>query len=378
MSVPARISIVTLGVDDLQVEGVLRGARMEGARGWRGTRSAGSRRPTPTSACSAVKTSRRTRPPIRAEGGLRWDCCDSPRERSRGGCGVRRGRRRGRADPKPAVHADWGGYSGYGGPRWPSVGDRVQPELPDRRRRAHHDLLTVLSGRGATRRCRARTAPRPDRARGSARSTSAPRSPRRSLRRGALREVCPREVRRAVHRLAGEHDATLPGVHHQRLMPRGVAGRRDDPDPVDHVGLAAVQLVRRAFEVVELGDRVVLDRARRRTRSAGRRSASREPRVVAAVVDVEVAVHDRADVADRGAGRREPRVQRASDRSVEVLGLLVSLRDPGVQQHGPVGVVDQIGADDDLSPARGSRRPGAKCPSRIGWMSERSITISGL
>ena len=41
-------------------------------------------------------------------------------------------------------------------------------------------------------------------------------------------------------------------------MPRGVAGRRDDPDPVDHVGLAAVQLVRRAFEVVELGDRVVL------------------------------------------------------------------------------------------------------------------------
>ena len=33
---------------------------------------------------------------------------------------------------------------------------------------------------------------------------------------------------------------------------------------------------------------------------------------------------------------------------VELLGLLVSLGDPGVQEHRAVGVVDQVPADDDL------------------------------
>ena len=75
MSVPARISIVTLGVDDLA-----RSKAFYQALGWEladeeGDEIAGSRRPTPTSACSAVKTSRRTQASVRAEGGVRWDRC---------------------------------------------------------------------------------------------------------------------------------------------------------------------------------------------------------------------------------------------------------------------------------------------------------------
>lgn len=58
-----------------------------------------------------------------------------------------------------------------------------------------------------------------------------------------------RELRRAVERLAREHDATFGGVHDQGLMAIGMAGGEDDPQAGPDLRLTLQQLVSRVCEV---------------------------------------------------------------------------------------------------------------------------------
>ena len=115
MSVPARISIVTLGVDD-----VARSKAFYEALGWE-LAGVGRRRDLLVPDGGNLSRSLRPggpregcRPAIRAEGGVRRDHPrDMPGERGRRRYRLRRSRGRGRRILKPAVRADWGGYSGY-------------------------------------------------------------------------------------------------------------------------------------------------------------------------------------------------------------------------------------------------------------------------
>ncbi len=157
------------------------------------------------------------------------------------------------------------------------------------------------------------------------------------------------EVGGSVHRLTRQHHPAGVGLYDERLVTGRVAGRRDDADPLRDVGLPAVELVAGFGEVVQAHDRVVLltvggielDLLREDRRV-------REPRVPSAVVEVQVAVHDHLDVVRGHAGRGERLVQGTPHGMVELLHLLVTLGDAGVEEHEAVGVVDQIAADHDL------------------------------
>ncbi len=89
----------------------------------------------------------------------------------------------------------------------------------------------------------------------------------------------------------------------------------------------------------------------------------REARIPAAVIQVEVAVHDDPDVAGGHAGRGERLVEGTPDGVVELLHLLVTLGDAGVEEHEPVRVIDQVAADDNLLPC-----------SRIAVVRHREVT----
>ena len=176
MSVPARISIVTLGVDDLA-----RSKAFYQALGWELADEEGDE-------IRWFKTSDSYlglfgREDLAKDAGLRSEpkaefdgiaLAIASRAKLRS---MRRSPRPSPGSPDPEAR----GARGLGrvlrlhrGPGWTSMGDRPQSELPDRRRRPHHDLLSPLNDRDATTRCRVRTAPRPGRVRGSARSTPAP------------------------------------------------------------------------------------------------------------------------------------------------------------------------------------------------------------
>ena len=138
VSIPARLGIVTLGVEDLA-----RSIAFYEAIGWE--RSASSidgrhrlvrRPPTRTSACSRATNWPRTRScpnePRAPFGGITLAINVETPRRGRAGPGRSRSSAGGTL-LKPATVTDWGGTSGYvADPGRPSVGDRLQPGLPDR------------------------------------------------------------------------------------------------------------------------------------------------------------------------------------------------------------------------------------------------------
>ena len=81
------------------------------------------------------------------------------------------------------------------------------------------------------------------------------------------------------------------------------------------------------------------------------------------MIHVEVAVHDDPDVPDGHAGRGERPLQGTPNGVVELLHLLVTLGDTGVEEHKSVGVVDQVAADNHLLPR-----------SRIAVVRHREVT----
>src|SRR5207253_3282788 len=106
----------------------------------------------------------------------------------------------------------------------------------------------------------------------------------------------PREERscviaRLVEGLAGDDDPALLRVHDERLVARGVAGRRDDADAASDLGLLAVQdLERRARERDRLVRQRVIER-RARGVTLGLLDEDRRARktpVVARMIDVQV------------------------------------------------------------------------------------------
>lgn len=156
-------------------------------------------------------------------------------------------------------------------------------------------------------------------------------------------------VGRAVHRLAGEHHPAGVGLHDERLMPRRVAGRRHDPDPLGNVGFSPMELVSGIGEVVEAHDRIVLLAVRRIELDLLREDRRvREARIPTTVVEVQVAVHDDPDLVCGHAGRGERLVQGAPNGMVELLHLLVTVGDAGVEENKSVRMIDQITAHHDL------------------------------
>jgi hypothetical protein len=184
------------------------------------------------------------------------------------------------------------------------------------------------------------------------------------LRRSSRCVLGPPVVGGAVHRLAREYDPSGIRLHNHRLMSPRVAGSRHDPDPVGDVSLSAAELVASIGEVVETDDRVVplavrgieLDLLREDRRA-------RETRIPPAVIQVEVAVHDDPDVPDGHAGRGERLIQGTPNGVIELLHLLGTLGDAGVEEHESVGVVDQVAADNHLLPR-----------SRIAVVRHREVT----
>jgi hypothetical protein len=81
------------------------------------------------------------------------------------------------------------------------------------------------------------------------------------------------------------------------------------------------------------------------------------------VIQVEVAVHDDPDVPGGHAGRVERLIQGTPHGVIELLHLLGTLGDAGVEEHESVGVVDQVAADNHLLPR-----------SRIAVVRHREVT----
>ena len=122
-----------------------------------------------------------------------------------------------------------------------------------------------------------------------------------------------------------------------------------DPDPVRDVRLSTVELIASLGEVVEADDRIVL-----LSMSGIELDLLREDRgaweagIAAAVIEMEVAVHDDADVVGRDASGGEGLIEGTANGVVGLLHLCMALGDAGIEQDEPSGMVDQVATDHDL------------------------------
>ena len=140
-----------------------------------------------------------------------------------------------------------------------------------------------------------------------------------------------------LHRLPGEHHRSVRGVQHQGLVARRVPGRGHQPQPRRDLDLAVQDLVGQPRRIDPLRDRVVglvhlgplgsLDEDRH---------ARRDPDVLAAVVEVQVAVRHAGNVGERDAVRRERVLDRRHPRRERRLDLGVAEADPVVEQEDAV------------------------------------------
>ena len=149
--------------------------------------------------------------------------------------------------------------------------------------------------------------------------------------------------------LPGQHDHdAVAAPDDDRLVTRGVPGRRHDVHAGQHLGLAVQLLVPQTRRVDELGQGVVGGAgglelgALRHHRTAG------ELRVAAAVVEVQVAVDDERDVVEPRAGRRQRGPQQVAPGPVVRVDVVRGAH-AGVEQEQPGGVVDEV-PEDRLDP----------------------------
>ena len=167
------------------------------------------------------------------------------------------------------------------------------------------------------------------------------------------REERARVIARLVEGLAGDDDPAFLRVHDERLMAVGVAGGRDDANAARDLGLLAVQdLEHRSWKVDRLLRQRVIER-RARGVTLGLLDEDRRARktpVVARMVDVQVTVRDRADLARLHAHLAQRVVEVADDRMEERLGLRVPEREAGVEQDRAVGMSNEEGRHDDHRP----------------------------
>jgi hypothetical protein len=152
-------------------------------------------------------------------------------------------------------------------------------------------------------------------------------------------------------------------------MTRCVAGRRDDPDPLRDVDLSTVELVPGIGEVVEPDDRIVLlAMGGIELHLLGEDRRAWEPGVPATVVQMQVAVHDHADVAGRHASSGERLVEGTPYGVVQVLDLGMACGDARIEEDQALRMIDEVAADHDLLarsrvPVVGDREVAERDPS---------------
>src|SRR5439155_11806631 len=144
------------------------------------------------------------------------------------------------------------------------------------------------------------------------------------------------------HRLPRNQDGPFGRPHQERLMPRSVARRGDDPESGGHLGLSVEELVPQARHVHPFGDGVVGFVQHGPLSPLDEDGPAGKQPVLPAVVAVQMTVPDSRHVRYRDPVLSEDVLERPTLGGELCVDLLVPRPDPGVEQEDPVAVHDRV------------------------------------
>ena len=149
------------------------------------------------------------------------------------------------------------------------------------------------------------------------------------------------EGRRRVMTLTGYDHSSVGSLDHDRLMATRMARSGNHMNPVEDLARAVKGLVAETGRVNQLRQGVVRTMSRFQFDTLGENRAPRQMRVPAAMVEVQMAVHDLADLGQTYTRRDQGCLNRHSVRPVMGVDIRMGPH-PGVDHEHSVGVKDYV------------------------------------
>ncbi len=150
-----------------------------------------------------------------------------------------------------------------------------------------------------------------------------------------------RERARVLRRLTDDEDQPVAGPDRHRLVPRGVARRREDAYSFNDFAIALDGFVARVGEVDPFDDRVSLTQGEVELALLDVDLHAGKCAVLSAVIEVQVSVHDRSDRVGIELRTAKRLAHVAGSWLVVLLDPFVSLTHAGVDENEPVRVPDR-------------------------------------
>ena len=165
-----------------------------------------------------------------------------------------------------------------------------------------------------------------------------------------------RERAGILGRLSNDEDQAVAGADRDRLVARGMARRREDANAIDDLAIAVHRLVSRSGKVDPFDDRVALAQGEIELGLLGMDRHARKGAVLTAVVEVQVAVHDRAHPVGIELGADKSVADIAAARVVVLIDPRIALTDPRIHEDDAVWMTNGEGEDRTVLPRERMRR----------------------